>query len=213
MAIVQNPITGRSKNKFGSAVFATQYGKNTMRTKPIEVKNPKSPDQVNQRNKFSLMIATGRQILDTLKVSYKSEAVNMSAFNAFVSHNIKTAIIGTPGNYEVDYPSLLVSKGTLVKPLNPAATSATAATISRTWTPPLSSTDAANSDLLCCLNYNIDKNLWLAEITTTQRSVGTHQEAVPANWSGDDVHTYTFFVNAKKNKSCDSTYTGIVSVL
>jgi hypothetical protein len=213
MAIVQNPITGRTKNKFGSAVFAKQFGKNTMRTKPIEVKNPRTPDQVNQRNKFSLMIGTARSILDTLRVSFKSEAVKMTAFNSFVSNNIKTAIIGAPGNYEVDYPNLLVSKGSLVKPLNPVATSTVAATISRTWTPPLNSTDGANTDLLGCLNYNVDKNLWIAEITSTQRSAGICQEVVPANWSGDDVHTYTFFVNAKKNKSCDSVYTGIVNVL
>ena len=31
MAIVQNPITGRTKKKFGSAVFSKQFGKNTMR--------------------------------------------------------------------------------------------------------------------------------------------------------------------------------------
>lgn len=37
MAIVQNPITGRSRNKFGTAVFSKQYGKNTMRAKPLDV--------------------------------------------------------------------------------------------------------------------------------------------------------------------------------
>ena len=59
MAIVQNPITGRTKKAFGSAVFAKQYGKNTMRTKPLEVKNPKTLKQKMQRSKFSLMVAIG----------------------------------------------------------------------------------------------------------------------------------------------------------
>ncbi len=71
MAIVQNPITGRTKQKFGPAVFSKQFGKNTMRTKPIEVKNPKTPDQMNQRNKFSLMVAGGRELLPMLKISFK----------------------------------------------------------------------------------------------------------------------------------------------
>ena len=213
MSIVQNPVTGRTKNKFGTAVFSKQFGKNTMRTKPIEVKNPKTPDQVNQREKFALIVGTAREILDILRVSFKSESVKMSAFNSFVSHNIKTAIIGTPGNFEIDYPNLLVSKGTLSKPLNAVAGADLAGKVKRTWTPPLNATDTANLDLLCCINYNVDKNLWFAEITNIQRIAGEYQETVPANWSGDDVHTFTFFVNQNKKKSCDSVYTGMVTLL
>ena len=42
MAIVQNPITARTKKKFGNAVFSKQFGKNVMRSKPMEVKNPQT---------------------------------------------------------------------------------------------------------------------------------------------------------------------------
>jgi hypothetical protein len=37
MAIVQNPITGRTKKKFGTAVFSKQFGKNIMRSKPLDL--------------------------------------------------------------------------------------------------------------------------------------------------------------------------------
>ena len=47
MAIVQNPITGRTKKTFGTAVFSKQWGKNTMRAKALEVKNPEQKDRLS----------------------------------------------------------------------------------------------------------------------------------------------------------------------
>lgn len=213
MAIVQNPITGRTKKKFGSAVFSKQFGKNTMRTKPIEVKNPRTPDQVNQRSKFSLIIETSREILGLIRVSFKSAANGMSAFNAFISINIKNAITGTPGNYAIDFPNLLVSKGTLLKTPSITGSSDVAGKIKRVWAPPIDPLDPINDDLLACVAYNIDKKQWVHEFSTTKRITGTYQQTVPAAWSGDDVHTYSFFVSPDKSKSTDGLYSGLVTVL
>ena len=213
MAIVQNPITGRSKNKFGTAVFSKQFGKNTMRTKPIEVKNPKTPDQVNQREKFSLMVSTARLLLNFIRVSFKNSTTKMSPYNVFVSHNLKNAIIGLPGSFEIDYPNLMVSKGTIFMPVGVVAGSELSGKVKRNWSVPLDPSDPSNSDLLVCLVYNIDKALWLHEFTTTMRSVGVYQQTVPADWSSDEVHVYTLFTDSAKAHSSDSVYSGIVTVL
>jgi len=62
MAIVQNPITGRTRNKFGTAVFSKQFGLNTMRTKPEGMKNPNTPAQATQRSKFLTVVYLIRQV-------------------------------------------------------------------------------------------------------------------------------------------------------
>ncbi len=213
MAIVQNPITGRTKKKFASAVFSKQFGKNTMRSKPIEVKNPKTPDQVNQRNKFSLMIALSRMILGMLRVSFQNMAQSMSAFNAFVASNIKTAITGAPGSYEIDYSLLVVAKGPLTKTLHFTAGNDLASKVKRTWTPPIDPLDPANGDLLYAASFNEDKKEWFFGVTATTRATGTDEQTVPASWTGDTVHVYSFFVNPAKTQSSDSVYSGTVVVI
>lgn len=213
MAIVQNPITGRTKNKFGTAVFAKQFGKNTMRTKPIEVKNPKTPDQMNQRSKFSIMVAEGRKILGMVKVSFQNLAIGMSAFNSFMKENIKTAIIGTPGNYSIDYSLLIVAKGPLFKTTSVTAGADIAKSVKRTWIPPIDVLDPANTDLLYAAAYNEDKDQWYFGKTSIARSVGTAQQTVPASWVGDTVHVYSFFINTAASQCSDSVYSGTVVVI
>lgn len=213
MAIVQNPITGRTKQKFASAVFSKQFGKNTMRSKPIEVKNPKTPDQLNQRSKFKLMIAEARQLLGLVRVSFQNGAIGMSAFNAFISQNILNAITGVYPSYTIDYPNLMVSKGTLLKSTGFHAGAALAKTVKRTWDPPIDPLDPINDDLLVCASYNIDKKQWIYGFTTTKRIIGTHDQTVPDAWVGDDVHAFSFFINPTKTKCCDSDYSGQVTIL
>jgi len=53
MAIVQNPITGRTRKKFGTEVFSKHYENNTMRSRPIQVSNPQTEGQVRQRSIFA----------------------------------------------------------------------------------------------------------------------------------------------------------------
>jgi hypothetical protein len=213
MAIVQNPITGRTKQKFANAVFAKQFGKNTMRSKALEVKNPRTPDQVNQRSKFSIMVAEGRRLLTMLRISFKSMAVEMSAFNYFIKDNIKTAITGTPGSYAIDYTLLKLAKGPLTKTLSITAGADLSSKVKRTWTPPIDPLDPANTDLLYVASYNEDKDEWFYSATTTARSVGTDEQTVPAAWSGDSVHVYSFFVNPAGTQNSDSLYSGTVTVM
>lgn len=212
MAIVQNPITGRSKQKFGTAVFSKQFGKNTLRTKPMEVKNPRTPDQVNQRNKFSLMVAEGRRLLSMLKLSFQNMAISMSAFNVFIKNNIKTAITGLPGSYAIDYSLLVIAKGPLYQTSNITAGNELASKVKRSWAPPIDPVDPANLDLLYVATYNEDKKEWFYSATATTRVTGVDQQDIPATWTGDTVHVFSFFVNPDGNQCSDSVYSGTVEI-
>lgn len=213
MAIVQNPVTGRTKQKFANAVFSKQFGKNTMRSKPIDVKNPKTPGQINQRSKFSIIVAEARKLLSMLKVSFQNAAIGMSAFNVFVKDNIKTAITGLPGSYAIDYSLLKIAKGPLAQTNNVGSGSDLASKVKRTWSPPIDPLDTANLDLLFCASFNEDKNEWFYGKSLTTRDAGTDQQTVPATWSGDTVHVYTFFVNPAGNQCSDSVYSDTIVVL
>jgi hypothetical protein len=213
MAIVQNPITGRTKKKFGTAVFAKQFGKNTMRTKPMEVKNPRTVGQVNQRNKFALMVAEGRKVNIMLKVSFHNMALEMTPFNVFIKQNIKTAITGVPGSYAIDYSLLTIAKGPLMKTSGIHAGADLAKSVKRTWTAPIDPLDPANLDLLYVAAYNEDKSEWYYSKTAVTRATGLHQQTVPVAWVGDTVHVYSFFVSPDGSQSSDGVYSGTVVII
>jgi hypothetical protein len=91
MAIVQNPIIGKAKQKFGNAVFSTQVGKNTLRTKPLSIKNPRSIVQVAYRNHLKTLVALLRPLKDDINTAYGSSVKGMSPFNRVISINMKQA--------------------------------------------------------------------------------------------------------------------------
>ena len=53
MTKIQNPIIGRARGSAGGMTFAKNYDKNVMRSKPFEVKNPKTQGQTTQRTYFA----------------------------------------------------------------------------------------------------------------------------------------------------------------
>ena len=55
MTKIQNPIIGRARGSAGGMTFAKNYDKNVMRSKPFEVKNPKTQGQTTQRTYFAVL--------------------------------------------------------------------------------------------------------------------------------------------------------------
>ena len=60
-AVTQNSIIGRTRGKVGGVVFSKWRGLNTLRSKPESVKNPKSPGQLFQRKKLTLLVELYRK--------------------------------------------------------------------------------------------------------------------------------------------------------
>ena len=56
MAISQNPITGRMRQKMSNVVFSTVFGQNVVRSKPLTVRNPKTTAQMNHRDYFTKVV-------------------------------------------------------------------------------------------------------------------------------------------------------------
>ena len=133
MAVVQNPITGRSRNSYASAIFQTWKGKNVLRAKPLTVANPRTVGQQLQRMKLAMMVFFYRQIAGVIKIGYKGQAVGQSEYNAFASEALRNAFTGsTPENAEWDFSKLLVSKGT-ISPTTISGVSANSEEYTVTW--------------------------------------------------------------------------------
>ena len=99
MAVIQNPIIGRAKQKFSNAIFSTWLGVNVLRSKPLSVANPRTENQIVNRNRIGFLgkIAKGtrQMILKTLAPNRGSQtqynrlvAINYPEFSPFSDGSI-----------------------------------------------------------------------------------------------------------------------------
>lgn len=206
MAIVQNPIIGRSKGSFGNAVFSKWKGKNTLRSKALEVANPQTDLQMKQRAKFAILVALFRQMAAVLKTGFREMAVGMSEFNAFQSANLKNNFLGWSGSQWVaDFGALVVSKGSL-DATSIAANTVTNASAAVTVT--FNSTPAGNqsaADTIYCvvMQENGDKYAVLSGARSAGTLTGSLSEAAS---TGDTFYFYLFGVSPDGRKVSDNDH-------
>jgi hypothetical protein len=105
MAIVENPKIGRTKGSVGNVVFFTRNGQNIIRTKPLEVKNPKTPAQEFTKGRFKKLILVLKQVLVYINAAYAGSVEGMSTHNRVMSINKKNCFF--EGTTSID-PSLFV---------------------------------------------------------------------------------------------------------
>lgn len=113
MAIVQNPITGRSSGTYAGAVFATQFGKNVLRSKPVSVSVSQSDASKLARQKFKALAAAVKELSPALNTFFKSKEFNMPVSSYFIGQAYNRAVSGTLGNVVVDYSKLIVPADSL----------------------------------------------------------------------------------------------------
>jgi hypothetical protein len=213
MAIVQNPITGRTTGKFASAVFSKQFEKNTMRSKPIQVANPKTLKQRTQRMKFSMIVALAQIMLNFIRLGFKTASNAMSEFNSFVKANISTALSGSYPDFTINFPALIVSSGTLTGIIDAAATAIALNKITVSWFDNTGQGDALATDKVLILCINTVTNQSIYSDVDVARSAETYDIEVPAGWVGDDVAVYVSASNEEVTQIADSSYVDTVTVL
>ena len=199
MAIVQNPITGRTKKKFGTAVFSKQFGKNTMRTKPMDVKNPKTVGQVKQRTKFSTVVELVRQVLPLINEVYAGSLKKMSPFNKITSINVKNAFAGDPPVLDHTKVVLCHFEGSTVN--NVTLTGQPAQVMDITWDPHTIEQQELDTYLSFVI-FNCTSNLGMIYRDVALRSAGAASVTLPPSWVGDmtSLHVLTTDVNQKIKK-------------
>lgn len=192
MAIVQNPITGRTRKAFGTAVFSKQFGQNTMRTKPAGVKNPNTIGQSTQRTKFSTIVGLIRQVLPLINSVYAGTLKKMSPFNKIVSINVKNAFAGDPP--ELDHTKVILCdfEGSTVR--NVTLTAQPDQVMDVAWDPHTTNTDELSSPItLILINCTTNKVMLYPDVDF--RSAGSATITAPADWVDNQTALHVFTVD------------------
>jgi hypothetical protein len=213
MATIAQGILGGFSGKVGTVVGSKWKGIFTMRIYVPKIADPKTPAQLEQRAKFSLMNGFLKPLTSFLRIGFKSLAIKKTAYNAAMSYNLENAITGVYPAYTVDYTKAMVSSGQLPGALNPAATSTVAAEVEYTWDDNSWDAGADASDKAMLVVYNPERKLSVSFVGGNARDNGTQILTLPAIFSGDEVKCYISFGNAAGSVVSDSQFVSSVIVL
>lgn len=207
MAVTQNTLIGSSRGKVGGTVFTKQFGKNVLKSKPLSVANPNTKKQKDQRVSLAKTVALYRSISAVINQTFRSQAVGMSAFNAFTSKAKLGAFTYSGDGNPIFVPSaLLISKGT-ISPVAATGKEITipAKSVSVDFPTALSDASQASTDKAVIGLYNATKGTIRASVTNAMRSAGTATATFDNVDAADDVYyVYVAFIASDGSKSSDS---------
>ena len=207
MGKIGQGILGGLSGKVGNIIGASWKGINYIRIKPVSVANPRTPGQVNQRNKFSATLEFLQPLIGFVNLGYKFYKNKQSAFNAAMSYVLTNAITGSAPDFTVDYPVALLSRGSLSGPLQPSMTMGSGE-VQVGWVNNSGSGNAVATDVAMLVVYNPAKKDAVSMLEGASRITGTEVLAVPADYVDDTVHVYMAFISADGNQVSDSVHVG-----
>ena len=209
MAVVQNPIIGRTSGQAGGMVFTTQFGKNVMKAKAASVANPQSDAQMEQRSALTQIVAFYRLIATIIQAGFKSLSIGMSAYNKFASVNLLHAFTYSGAAPAVFVPTAFyISKGTIaVTPVTDADGSIGSEEVELVFSDSASGAGQSSTDKPLGVLWNETQNVWAFSPISVARSGGSLIVELPDNAaSGDVVHSWLGFTSADGATQSDSVY-------
>lgn len=217
MAITQNTLIGRSKNKVGGTVFTKWKGRNVLKAKPLTVANPQTSPQMVQRGRQSLTVFIGRIMLTMIRTGFQEFSSTTSQWAKFIQKNIIdlwTWNSNSPPTFNATMSALKISQGTLegVVNLDGGGISDRVATV--TWDNNTGTGNASATDKI---------SLAVAVIPNSQspdspnpevyvfpeaanRSAGTTNITIPGSTTVSSFSCYAFFSNSSSRLSSDTAY-------
>jgi len=213
MGTFEKGYLGGFSGKVGTAVGSTWKNLNVLRSRPPSKRRGQPTDlQLERQARFTLITSFLQPLNDLLNLTYnKSAAAKMSGFNKAFSVNSE-AITGVFPAFAVDYPKVLLSKGSLPNATAPTAASAVAGKLAFTWIDNSGISNALISDLAFVAAYNEELKHWIFVQKAATRNAGTYTLDVTP-FSGKPVQTYIGFMSADRKKVASSWYTGQVNIL
>lgn len=210
MAILKQGILGGFSGKVGNVVGASWKGIDYIRSLPSSVSNPRTPGQVSQRTKFSLVQGFLTSMQSAVRIGFKNYAGKQTAFNAATSYNLRNGIIGEGSNIKLDFPNLKVSKGKLYPSPSGDALVYNDELIFE-WNNSRGS-NGSEYDKVIMVVFNEVLNESVVRFPQTERMDGEDRIIIPLHWLGHKVHCYLTFTSPDEKMISDSTYFGAVDI-
>ena len=173
MAISQNPITGRMRQKMSNVVFSTVFSQNVVRSKPLTVRNPRTTGQVNHRDYFTKVVQLCKILKRVEGVAKRSSRTGRNPKMSAYSYLIKgfmNAEDRTTTPYKPIWPNVDLGPGEI----GPVEFTATMdmGNLQITWPSSYLPINASNTDVLVMAIVDFATEEYYIDHSTMARSGG-----------------------------------------
>lgn len=214
MGIIRNGANGGFSGKAGSVIGSSWNNVSYIKGLPKISTKPASLKQMDQRLRFGIVMGFLVPIKDMLLKGYKGQAAGKATgFNLGVQYALNNAVAGTYPAYEIDFSLVQISRGTVQKPASIVLSSTVAGSLEVAWSPQLNTLNAFADDVLVALLYNADQKFFLSYTEAGLRADGTASLDIPADFSGQAVHAYFFYVARDDARQSVSAYSAPVTMV
>ena len=203
MAISQNPITGRMRQKMSNVVFSTVFSQNVVRSKPLTVRNPRTTGQVNHRDYFTKVVQLCK-ILKTVegvakRSSRTGRSPKMSAYSylikAFMNAEDRTSAPYKPIWSNVDLGPGEIGSATFTTHIDSGS-------LYLDWTYTNLPINASANDILVCVLIDWENLEWYIDPSAMKRFEGSNEFVLSDGFT--NVNTpkavIAFFISPDKSQ-------------
>lgn len=208
MAISENGPGGNHRGRIGNVVYYMLNGENVSRGIGTTTKPP-TLSQLKSRLATRLSSVLISRMLDFINVGFRATAIAVkdNAFNQAVRYNKKNIIKGTYPDLEIDYQSLVISKG-LLKPAQDWQVTLVGARLQYSWATDPEMPWPEVTDQVMMLAYFPKQEKVYFNLFGNSRSSGGDVLEIPQSLQTEHMETYMSFINADRSQVADSVYTG-----
>jgi hypothetical protein len=203
MAISQNPITGRMRQKMSNVVFSTVFNQNVVRSKPLTVRNPRTTGQVNHRAYFTKVVELCKILKRVEGVAKRSSRTGRNPKMSAYSYLIKAFMNAedrTSAPYKPIWSNVDLGPGE-IGPVAFTTTSATGSLEIKWDTTPLP-LNASNQDVLVMVIVDFATMEYYIEHSIAARNSGAVTISLDTYFTHTDTPkgVIAFFISADKSK-------------
>ena len=203
MGTIKRGILGGFSGRVGTVVGSTWKEVSYMRALAISVANPRTHKQQTQRGKFAVCMNFLQAVTPYLRIGYRQQTHNRTAFNAAMSYLLRHAVKGEVPDITLDYEQVLVARGSLM-PVFDAAVQVADGKASFSWTDNSGLGDALATDQAMPLVYNKVKKVAVYGFDLAGRGDGKAELALPADWKDDALAVYLAFTAEEEGRVSNS---------
>ncbi|ACU60677.1 DUF6266 family protein [Chitinophaga pinensis] len=207
MARYLKGILGPFVGLVGTVVGASWKGIQVMRSRPVKSGDNPSEAQQRQRAIFTLVVQFLRPITDVLNTGFQAYNKELTPFNAAFAANME-AVTGVYPALTINYAQVMIAKGNLLALPAITARSAVQDQFNFNWVNNASPDSSNGTDMISFLAYNPAKQVFARALRVVTRQAMSYSMDLPAGWTDDVVHVWSFGTNAAGKVSSDSRYLG-----
>ena len=203
MAISQNPITGRMRQKMSNVVFSTVFSQNVVRSKPLTVRNPRTTGQVNHRDYFTKVVQLCKILKTVEGIAKRSSRTGRNPKMSAYSYLIKgfmNAEDRTSAPYKPIWQNVDIGPGDI----GPATftTNIDSGSLYLDWNYTNLPMNASANDILVCVLIDWENLEWYIDPAAMKRYEGSNEFVLSDGFT--NVNTpkavIAFFISPDKSQ-------------